>query len=326
MIEPRLLDRLERKKTQLDALRPLPPVAIRRLSEQMALEWIYHSNAIEGNTLTLRETQFILETGLTIGGKSLREHFEVVSHREAIAYVQDLAAGEDSITPFHVRQIHKLVVSGLDDKGAGHYRDLPVRITGSTHEPPGPWEVPALMAAWGDQVRDTASILHPIERATLAHHRLVAIHPFIDGNGRTARLVLNLLLIRDGYPPTIIQRTNRRQYYRALAQADAGLATVSAMPQASDKPLNDLVARAAERSLTLYLDACTPRSAPPPPEETWIPLREAAQGTSYSQEYLSLLARKGHLEAIKCGRIWLTTRRAVEAYRQSVAPGNQGTS
>ena len=308
MIEPRLLDRLERKKAQLDALRPLPTAAVRRLNEQLTVEWIYNSNAIEGNTLTLKETQLILETGLTIAGKSLREHFEVINHKEAIDYVEALATGESPITPFHVRQIHKLVLARIDDDSAGRYRNLPVRITGSTHQPPEPWEVPERMTRWGDWLNGPALELNSVERAALAHHRLAAIHPFVDGNGRTARLVMNLLLMRDGYPPTIIMRTNRRQYYRVLAQADDG----------NEAPLGNFVGRAVERSLTLYLEACTPRTAPPAPEDEWIPLREAARGSPYSQEYLSLLARKGRLEAIKRRRVWYTTRRAVATYLTSV--------
>ena len=308
MIEPRLLDRLERKKAQLDALRPLPTAAVRRLNEQLTVEWIYNSNAIEGNTLTLKETQLILETGLTIAGKSLREHFEVINHKEAIDYVEALATGESPITPFHVRQIHKLVLARIDDDSAGRYRNLPVRITGSTHQPPEPWEVPERMTSWGDWLNGPALELNSVERAALAHHRLAAIHPFVDGNGRTARLVMNLLLMRDGYPPTIIMRTNRRQYYRVLAQADDG----------NEAPLGNFVGRAVERSLTLYLEACTPRTAPPAPEDEWIPLREAARGSPYSQEYLSLLARKGRLEAIKRRRVWYTTRRAVATYLTSV--------
>ena len=140
-------------------------------------------------------------------------------------------------------------------------------------------------------------------------NRLVAVHPFIDGNGRTARLVMNLLLMRDGYPPTIILRANRGQYYRILAQADGG----------NEPPLVNFVGRAVERSLMLYLTACTPQTGPAAPEDEWIPLREAAKGTPYSQDYLSLLARKGRLEAIKRGRNWVTTRRAVAAYRASVS-------
>jgi len=318
MIEPRLLMRLEQKKAQLD-VRPLPAAAVRRLEEQLTIEWIYNSNAIEGNTLTLKETRLILETGLTIGGRSLREHFEVINHKDAIEYVETLVAGAgtasppDPVTPFHVRQIHRLVLARIDDDNAGQYRTLPVQIMGTAYQPPEAWQVPALMQDWGDWLSGPAQALHPAERAALAHHRLVAIHPFIDGNGRTARLVMNLLLMRDGYPPTIIMRVNRGQYYRILAQADRG----------NESPLVNFVGRAVERSLTLYLTACTPQMEPVAPEDEWITLREAARSTPYSQEYLSLLARKGRLEAIKRGRVWYTTRHAVTTYRQSVS-GDEG--
>jgi Fic family protein len=279
MLEPRLLIRLQQKKTQLDALRPLPIATINRLNQQLTVEWTYNTNAIEGSTLTLRETQLILETGLTIGGKSLREHLEVVNHREAIVYVDGLVSNPEPITTFHVRQIHRLVLARIDDENAGQYRQAPVRIAGSSHQPPAAWDIPGRMAAWETWLNDPALDLHPIEYAALAHHRLVYIHPFLDGNGRTARLVLNLLLLRAGYPPTVILRVNRRQYYQVLAQADSGRETL----------LVNFVGRAAERSLTLYLEACTPRTEPPPQAEEWIPLREAIQGTAYSQEYLSLL-------------------------------------
>ena len=248
MIEQGLLERLEQKRGRLDALRPLPAAAVRRLNEQLTIEWIYNSNAIEGNTLTLRETQLILETGLTIGGKSLREHFEVINHKEAIEYVEALSTDETIITPFHVRQVHQLVLTRIDDDEAGQYRNLPVRITGSAHRPPEAWQVPHLMSDWGDWLNGLALSLHPVERAALAHHRLAVIHPFIDGNGRTARLVMNLLLMRDGYPPTIIRRVDRRQYYHVLAQADEG----------NEFPVVNFVGQAVERSLTLYLEACTP--------------------------------------------------------------------
>lgn len=308
MLELRLLNRLQQKKAQLDALRPLPATALHRLNQQLTVEWIYNSNAIEGSTLTLRETQLILETGLTIGGKSLREHLEVINHQEAIKYVETLTAGDKPITTLHVRKIHRLVLARIDDDSAGQYRNLPVRIAGSTHQPPEAWEVPHQMTNWESWLNDSTLTLHPIERAAVAHHRLVAIHPFLDGNGRTARLLMNLLLMRDGYPPTIIMRVNRRQYYNVLARADAGF----------EAPLVNFVGRAVERSLTLYLEACTPITVPPTPEDEWIPLREAAEGTPYSQEYLSLLARTGRLEAMKRGRIWYTTRQAVKVYQQSL--------
>ncbi len=308
MMEIRLLTRLNEKKAELDRLRPLPTAAVRRLNEQLALEWIYNSNAIEGSTLTLRETQLILQVGLTIGGKSLREHLDVINHKEAIDYVEALIEDNAPMTPFQVRQIHRLVLARIDDENAGQYRMLQVLIAGTQHRPPEAWQLPGLMDEWADWLDGAASTMHPVERAALAHHRLVAIHPFVDGNGRTARLVMNMLLMQDGYPPTIIMRINRRQYYRVLAQADQG----------NGPPLVNMVGRAVERSLTLYLDACTPRSEPLPPEDEWIPLRQAAEGTPYSQEYLSLLARKGRLEAIKRGRIWHTTRRALETYLRSV--------
>lgn len=308
MIESRLLARLEDKKARLDALRPLPRAARARLNEQLAVEWTYHSNAIEGSTLTLVETRLILETGLTIGGKSLREHLEVINHHQAIDYVTALAGATEPITPQHVRQLHRLVLARIDDAAAGQYRTLHVRVAGAGFQPPEAWQVAPLMDGWADWLNGAARAWHPVERAACAHHRLVAIHPFVDGNGRTARLVMNLVLMRTGYPPTVILRANRGQYYRVLARADSGDAA----------SLVNFVARAVERSLTLYLEACTPQVAPPQPADEWIPLREAAPGTPYSQEYLSLLARTGRLEAVKRGRIWFTTRAALAAYQASL--------
>ena len=238
----------------------------------------------------------------------MREHFEVINHRDAIDYVEDLVASAEPITPFHVRQIHKLVLSRIDDENAGRYRETQVRIAGAAFTPPKSWLVPNLMTEWGEWLLGEEKSSHPVELAALAHHRLVAIHPFIDGNGRTARLVMNLILMRAGYPPSVIQRINRRQYYRVLDQADGG------KPAA----LVNFVGRAVERSLNLYLEACTPVVSAPRSEAEWIPLREAAEGTPYSQEYLSLLARTGRIEAVKHGRVWFTTRTVLEEYRKSV--------
>jgi Fic family protein len=308
MIEPRLLKRLVTKKAQLDGLRPLPTAAINRLRDEILVEWIYNSNAIEGSTITLQETRLILETGLTVGGKSLREHFEVVNHKEAIQYVEELVQNTEPITAFHVRQIHKLILTHIDDENAGSYRKTQVRIAGAPFAPPESWQITSLMAEWSDWVASAEGSMHPIILAAQAHHRLVAIHPFVDGNVRTARLVMNLLLMRRGYPPTIILRVNRRQYYSVLAQADSG----------KTDALVNYVGRAVENSLNLYLEACTPRAKSPEAENEWIPLREACVGTSYSQEYLSLLARLGRIEATKRGRNWYTTRRAIKAYQDSL--------
>ena len=307
-MEVRLLKRLEIKKTQLDGLRPLPVAAVNRLRDEILIEWIYNSNAIEGSTITLQETRLILETGLTVGGKSLREHFEVVNHREAIQYVVDLVQNPEPITAFHVRQIHKLILTNIDDENAGSYRKTQVRIAGSPFIPPESWQITSLMAEWGDWVTSAERSIHPVALAAQAHHRLVAIHPFIDGNGRTARLVMNLLLMRRGYPPAVILRANRRQYYSVLAKADSG----------KMEALVNFVGRSVENSLNLYLEACTSRMKSPGLEDEWIPLRDACLGTTYSQEYLSLLARLGRIEATKRGRNWYTTRRAIKAYQDSL--------
>lgn len=308
MLNSRLLTRIEDKKARLDSLRPLPAVAVNRLREQFTLEWTYNSNAIEGSTLTLRETQLILETGMTIGGKSLREHFEVINHREAIKYVESLADKKEPIAAFQVRQIHKLILSQIDDENAGQYRKTNVRIAGATLIPPEAWDVPQRMSDWENWLKEAERTMHPVEVAALAHHQLTAIHPFVDGNGRTARLVMNLILFRAGYPPAVILRANRQQYYRVLSQADAG----------KPAPLVNFVGRAVDHSLTLYLEVCTPKTERPSADEHWIPLSQAAQGTPYSQEYLSLLARQGRIEAVKRGRNWYTTRKAVKEYQESV--------
>ncbi|MFQ5437122.1 MAG: Fic family protein [Anaerolineae bacterium] len=311
MLENRLATRIQEKKARLDRLRPLPTTAVRRLNEQLTIEWIYNSNAIEGSTLTLRETQLILEQGITIGGKSLREHFEVVNHQEAIKLVESLAGKREPLAAFHVRQLHGLVLAKIDDESAGQYRRTAVRIVGSTHEPPPAWDIPVQMDDWAAWLQAQEGVMETVALAAVAHHQLVAIHPFLDGNGRTARLIMNLILMRAGYPPAVIATANRQQYYRTLAQADGGNAA----------PLANFVGRAVERSLTLYLEACTPQTAPPATAEEWIPLREAAKLVSYSQEYLSLLARTGKLEAIKRGRVWHTTRLGLETYLKSIGKG-----
>jgi Fic family protein len=308
MIESRLFNRLDLKKARLDDLRPLPVASVNRLRDEILIEWIYNSNAIEGSTITLLETRLILETGLTIGGKSLREHFEVINHKKAIQYVEDLVQVSEPITAFHVRQIHRLILVNIDDENAGNYRETQVRIAGAPIIPPESWQITNLMTEWSTWVTEAEGSIHPIALAAQAHHRLVAIHPFIDGNGRTARLAMNLLLMRRGYPPTVIQRANRRQYYTVLAQAASG------KPEA----LVNFVGRAVENSLNLYLEACTPRVKLPGSENEWVQLREACVGTPYSQEYLSLLARLGRIEATKRGRNWYTTRRAIKAYQDSI--------
>jgi len=241
-----LLNTISEKKAQLDAARPLSPSVLARLRETLEVEWTYHSNAIEGSTLTLRETLLVLKDGLTVGGKSLREHLEAINHQHAIHYVEELAASGKAITEHTIRSVHALALRTIDDQDAGRYRRGAVRIAGSDHVPPDPAAVPGLMRDFVNWLNSPeAAALHPAERAALAHFRLVDIHPFTDGNGRTARLLMNLLLMRSGYPPAVIQVEQRPVYYDALDAAHQG----------ETRPFVRLVAGRVEAALDDWLTA-----------------------------------------------------------------------
>lgn len=213
-----MFEALTAAKTRLDDLRPLPPALLRNLHEDLVLRWTYHSNAIEGNTLTLQETKVVLE-GVTVGGKLLREHFEAINHREAITYVEGIVQNNELLTEWHIRNIHQLVLKNIDDENAGRYRTINVVISGAQHMPPDMLHVPQQMTDFVAWLGGDAQILHPVERAARAHADLVKIHPFVDGNGRTARLLMNLELLKSGYPAIILPVEQRLRYYVALDDA-----------------------------------------------------------------------------------------------------------
>lgn len=305
-MSPALLKSIEEKKARLDRLRPFPPIALKRLHEQIVVEWTFNSNAIEGNTLTLRETALVLKEGLTISGKPLREHLEVVNHKDAILELERIVAKKTDLTEDGVRALHKIILKGIDDAEAGLYRRQRVRILGARHIPPDPVKVPSKMKECMDWYGRSQDILHAVELAAVLHHKLVLIHPFIDGNGRCSRLIMNLVLMRYGYPPAVILRVDRKKYYRVLREADQ---------QDYENYLN-FVARSVERSLIIYLEALTPSDSKEFNKQGYITLAEAAKKAPYSQEYLSLLARRGVLPAVKFGRNWMTTRDAVQEYER----------
>jgi len=321
VIETRLFDRINGKKASLDALRPLSASVVAKLRETLDVEWTYNSNAIEGNTLTLRETFIVLAHGITIGGKTLREHFEVINHRDAIAFVEALAHDDAPITPGVIRQMHALVLAKIDEDEAGKFRATHVRIGGARHVPADPLDVPREIRALCDWMRGAAAELHAVERVALAHHRFEAIHPFADGNGRTGRLLMNLLLMRDGYPPAVIKRVDRKKYYRALAEAEDGAtdALVNFIGSAVDASLSDYLRAAMPANDRVDKGVREARATYGIVRGRYITLAEASKGTPYSQEYLSLLARKGQLDAVKIGRNWHTTQAAVAAYRAQVS-------
>ena len=297
-IEKGLYFRILEKKKKLDSLRPFQKDALEKLREFLLVELTYNTNAIEGNTLSRQETRLVLEEGLTIGGKTLREHLEAVNHPAALNAVEK-EVKEKKVTEAFVLYLHSLVLKGITDKYAGGYRDQNVRISGSKYTPPQHYEVGALMKNFVHEINE--SKLPPIQLAALAHFRTVDIHPFIDGNGRVARLLMNLVLLKHGFPMTIIQKAERKKYYDTLEKAHFG----------NLEPFVNFVARAVERSLDIYLDALERNRKP---EEKFISLAEAAKHCAYSQEYLSLLARKGKLDATKFGRNWVTTKKAIETY------------
>jgi Fic family protein len=245
-------DKLTQKKQQLDDFRPLSPALARNLDDWFKVELTYTSNAIEGNTLTRRETAVVIEKGLTVGGKSLKEHLEATNHAHALDFVRSLIKKKPSqLTAKDVLGIHDLILKGLDDENAGHYRSVPVRISGAAVVLPNPRKVPDLMdefQTWLTAKHD----LHPVAFAGEAHYRLVSIHPFVDGNGRTARLLMNLLLMMVGYPPAIIRKRDRLAYIGSLEKAQLG---------GSKEPYEKIIAKAAERSLDIYLKAARGESA-----------------------------------------------------------------
>lgn len=212
------LDELDALKARLDALRPLPPAALRNLHEELVLRWTYHSNAIEGYTLTLLETKVVLE-GITVGGKLLREHFEAINHRDAILYVEDVVRRAEPLSEWQIRNLHRLVLKQIDDDNAGVYRKLNVTIAGARHVPPDMLLVPQQMAELMRWYDNEAASLHPVERAVRLHVDFVKIYPFVGGNGRTARLLLNLELLKAGFPAIVLPVERRLAYYQSLDKA-----------------------------------------------------------------------------------------------------------
>ena len=208
---------VDEKLAKLNSKRPLSKEATESLQNAINLEWTYNSNGIEGNTLTLKETKVVLE-GITIGGKSVKEHLEAINHENAIEYLEGLVKDKSEISEWNIKGLHQLILKGIDDDNAGRYRNHNVIISVAKHRPPEYIKVPELMEKLMINY-DVWDKYHPIVRASLLHGELVKIHPFIDGNGRTSRLIMNMDLMRSGYVPVIIKKDNRLKYYEALDKA-----------------------------------------------------------------------------------------------------------
>lgn len=209
---------IDKLKKKLDKFRQFDSY---RIAQALELEYTFESNRIEGNTLTLKETDLVINEGLTISGKSMREHLEAINHKEAIAYVKHLIDKNTDINEREVLSIHNLILRGIDQGNAGKYRTVQVMIKGSAHMPPAPFLVPKQMEEYFTWYQEHKSKLHPVILAAEMHERLVTIHPFIDGNGRTSRLIMNLILLKHGYVIANIKgdAQSRMAYYTTLEKA-----------------------------------------------------------------------------------------------------------
>lgn len=257
------LKQLTDKKQQLDALKPLPQELQNQLENWLKVELTYSSNAIEGNTLTRAETAEVIEKGITatISGKPLKDQLEAINHAKAVEFIRELARklkGHQFIKEKHVLAIHGIILLGIDDEWAGRYRETEVFIRGANVTLPPPQKVLYLMDEFIRWL-ELQQKQHPVHVAALAHLKLVTIHPFVDGNGRTARLLMNLILLLNGYPTAIVRNEERIDYLDSLAQA-----------QTKDdfKPYMTLIENAVERSLDTYLNAAQGKPALSPFQKT----------------------------------------------------------
>lgn len=293
-------ERLYQKKQELQASRPLPNIALNKIRESLSIEWTYNSNSIEGNTLSLRETQMVLQEGITIKGKSLREHFETYNHDKAIDYLYRIVSDDYILRSIDILSLHNLVLCSIEEDFAGRIRNGGVRISGANFVPPNANKVSDFLDELIDFINSNPLELNAIELAAVFHHKLVWIHPFFDGNGRTVRLAMNLLLMRCGFPPAIILKNDRTKYYEALNQANNG----------NYQKLMLLMCQALERSLNIYLNAM------PDNDTDFQKIIDIVSEPSapYGQEYVSLLARTGKIDAYKEGRNWYTTKEAIANY------------
>lgn len=295
-----VLLKIDEKKARLDQYRPFASSVVHSIKESLTLEWTYNSNSIEGNTLTLQETRMVLEDGLTVSGKSLTEYFEAVNHHEAIDYVEHLVQPDYIFRERDILNVHELVMDRIDKDFAGRIRNAGVRISGANFVPPNARKVPDLMEELIHWVNEEDLEMHPVVKAAVFHHRFVWIHPFFDGNGRTARLVFNLLFLKEGFPPAIILKVDRKKYYTALNDANNG----------NLEKLFLLVSQSVLRSLDIYLSNLEDTAGDYAPISNIV----SEPSISYGQEYVSLLARQGKIDAYKEGRVWYTTEKAVKDY------------
>ena len=241
------LKQADNLKSRLLKIRPLNAEALTKIQQSFEIEYTYESNRIEGNTLTLQETALVVNEGVTIGGKSMKEHLEAINHAQAIEFIKEIAGNDIDISERIVKEIHAIILHGINKEQAGKYRDVPVMIVGSKHIPPQPYLIQPQMEQFIRQYKQMEETqIHPVLIASFLHDELVKIHPFIDGNGRTSRLLMNLYLLSKGYTLVSLKGDNeaKRAYYTALEQSHT---------ENNPEEFNLLVSQAVVSSLESYL-------------------------------------------------------------------------
>lgn len=248
---PTLYRQLTELQCCLDSFRPIAPATIQDMQETRDIQYTYESNRIEGNSLTLDETLHVIEKGLTIGGKPLHDHLEAINHQEAIHYIRELANRDAVYNERTLLNIHAIILKSIRPRDAGNYRKQPVFILQADdkrHEFPDAYLVPKLIEDYFIFYNENKNQMHPVAMAAHLHQRLVNIHPFIDGNGRTARLVMNLHLLKNGYPISIIDSAmhKRQEYYRILG-------AYQSIADGDSQPFELFVAQKVKEALFEYL-------------------------------------------------------------------------
>lgn len=302
LINEKIYKRIQEKKKTLDKRRPLDKFQLGKLKEDFLIEYIYNSTSIEGNTLSLNETKLVLEEGITIGGKTLREHLDVTNQKQAFTWLESWIKEKKPIKEADILTLHQITLKGISEHWAGKYKTSENRILGSRLKTTPSYKVQSEMGNLIFLIHTNPEKYNPIELAAFAHHEIARIHPFVDGNGRVARLLCNLILMKEGYPPIIVRNKDRIKYFACLEKAHFG----------NLKSFVDFIASMEEESLLRYISVFTKTTK----ENELVPLDQLIKGTSYSQEYLSLLARRGLLSATKINGIWYSSKENLKEYQQ----------
>ena len=282
--------KLTEKKKILDKNRPFDKAIIKNLEEWFRIELTYTSNAIEGNTLSRAETALVVEKGLTIGGKSITEHLEATNHALALDFIKEQIKRKPSdLKEKDILRIHEIILDRIDRENAGIYRRVPVRISGSAVVLPNPKKVQDLMNNFFKWLKNETK-MHAVELASEAHYRFVTIHPFVDGNGRTARLLMNMILMMKGFPPAIIRKNDRLTYIKSLEKPQ--------LVNGEGDSKNDyfkLISSAVDRSLNIYLKAIDGESAEPESDKL-LKIGELAKATNQTVPTIRHWTKEGLLE------------------------------